>query len=218
MGYARVRNIYAWGTGTVVTWIGERWGEGFLLGPRFNGISQQKLRLLHYILTVRMVILHHHRHLSLALRTPTPLLHPMGGPVCDGLLVFKLWNLRRRIQWSLSGKNSTVVCSCYGHWSTCTYIARSLNIYHLGYGPTGHNVVVHIQFTVSLAYTYKATPIKLYVSGQLWIYFWCGHAVIIIIITTSSTTLGSTALWKWCCTHRLAQRSSRFASQTPVNG
>ena len=28
----------------------------------------------------------------------------------------------------------------------------------------------------------KATPIKLYVSGQLWIYFWCGRAVIIIII------------------------------------
>jgi len=23
---------------------------------------------------------------------------------------------------------------------------------------------------------------------------------------------------KWCCTHRLAQRSSRFASQTPANG
>jgi len=23
---------------------------------------------------------------------------------------------------------------------------------------------------------------------------------------------------KWCCTHRLAQRSSRFASETPANG
>jgi len=23
---------------------------------------------------------------------------------------------------------------------------------------------------------------------------------------------------KWCCTHRLAQCSSRFASQTPANG
>ena len=23
---------------------------------------------------------------------------------------------------------------------------------------------------------------------------------------------------KWCCTHRLAQRSSRFASQTPASG
>ena len=23
---------------------------------------------------------------------------------------------------------------------------------------------------------------------------------------------------KWCCTHRLAQRLSRFASQTPANG
>ena len=48
--------------------------------------------------------------------------------------------------------------------------------------------------------------------------FDAGMRLLLLLLQHRQQHLVAQRYEKWCCTHRLAQRSSRFASQTPGNG
>ena len=45
-----------------------------------------------------------------------------------------------------------------------------------------------------------------------------GMRLLLLLLQHRQQHLVAQRCEKWCCTNRLAQRSSRFASQTPANG
>ena len=48
--------------------------------------------------------------------------------------------------------------------------------------------------------------------------FDAGMRLLLLLLQRRQQHLVAQRCEKWCCTYRLAQHSSRFASQTPANG
>ena len=65
-----------------------------------------------------------------------------------------------------------------------------------------------------IIYGAKATPINCMFLVSYELTFDAGMRLLLLL----QQHLVAQRCEKWCCTHRLAQRSSRFASQTPANG